>query len=201
MSLKISLFSLSRHRRLAQNYLLSPFFSHHNRATTIALTQQTEDGRRKQHLLTNMIKSTLTRSSKFSDSHPAETSRTNVFWDNVPATYPLDSGLLLSNKATSSSFRREKRGTSLNGERPCLFGEDKMERLLGLLRTNTFAGIIDPEHHLQYLWPPPTEVQRETKKCKGARPFRSLGGAFMKPWTNAHFKGSALKTKLRRLNL
>ena len=144
-----------------------------------------------------MHKSTLTRSSKFSDSHPAEMNRANVSWDNVPTTSPLPRRLLLSNMATSSSSRTEKRSTSLNGERPCLVSGDKMEHLLGLLRTNTFAGTFDPEHHSQYLEPPPTEVQRETKKCKDARPFRSSGGAFMKPGTNAHFKEYALKTKLR----
>jgi hypothetical protein len=127
---------------------------------------------------------------KVSEDLLTRASRANVCWGDTGMSSPMiletplvrSSFLQRSNKATSASFK--KRRLSLDGERNRLIGDDKIESLLSILRTNTFAGIIDPECHLQYFEPPLFEVRKltTTKRCIGSRRIRS-SPAFMKHGT------------------
>lgn len=81
---------------------------------------------------------------------PEEVACANYSNDFLPLTAPPSSRLLLD----SPTLRRHvepKHRTTLN---KLLMDEGKMEKLLSMLRSNTFAGEIDPQHHSKYLQSP-----------------------------------------------
>jgi hypothetical protein len=82
------------------------------------------------------------------------------------------------------SLKREKRSTK---QRETLVDAIKMDRLLQLLRTNVFVGIIDPKPHSHYL---SEELLQESAKTLMTRAYGS------KKRESFHFKAALKKGKL-----
>jgi hypothetical protein len=139
-----------------------------------------------------------------------QSSQVNASWGDVPAALsaamecPSQPQTAFS-PLQSHEFPHERFGHRLaeqNCPKASLVDNDKMKRLLGMLRSNEFCGKFDPDSHGRYLQPPmldlgdeqSTESQHHVRLLKAER--RSFGHGLSKHLDRkSQFKDALKKIK------
>lgn len=124
-------------------------------------------------------------------------SRANASWDDCSSA-PMVLESSTSCQLGRSQIGADARRVSLDGGGRILIDEERMNALLRLLRTDRFAGVVDPEYHAKYFEQPLPEIREHLTEKSGiparlrrVRPFAS----YNKPDVKGRGK-TALKTKI-----